>query len=196
MLVMGKNLYTQLAELLRYPHEDVRPNVDACIEALSCNQQYPEEVAKELRSFKNDLDRLSLDALQELYSYTFELVSDTTLDMGYYLHAGQDGFKRARNLVTIKAMFRDKGFPFEEISKGELPDHLPVLLQFLGFLEEENLRKDFIKTFVIVALEKLNRNFQGKKNAYRQMVNAVYKIIDKDVKETSDTITQIKSLSV
>src|SRR3989338_3489076 len=172
MLVMGKNLYTQLAELLRYPHEDVRPNVDACIEALSCNQQYPEEVAKELRSFKNDLDRLSLDALQELYSYTFELVSDTTLDMGYYLHAGQDGFKR------------------------ELPDHLPVLLQFLGFLEEENLRKDFIKTFVIVALEKLNRNFQGKKNAYRHMVNAVYKIIDKDVKETSHTITQIKSLSV
>ena len=125
MWVMGKNLYTQLAELLRYPHEDVRPNVDACIEALSCNQQYPEEVAKELRSFKNDLDRLSLDALQELYSYTFELVSDTTLDMGYYLHAGQDGFKRARNLVTIKAMFRDKGFPFEEFPGKEecLPAH-------------------------------------------------------------------------
>ncbi|MBI5633160.1 MAG: hypothetical protein HZA15_06755 [Nitrospirae bacterium] len=180
--LVGKNIYTHFADLLEFPREDIRPKVDECIVAIN-DSHYPEDVVKELMSFRNDLDRLSIDTLQELYSYTFELVSDTTLDMGYYLHAGQDGFKRARNLVTIKAMYRDNGFPFEEIAKGELPDHLTVLLRFIGFIEGEDLRRDFMKSFVVVAMEKLNRNFQTQKNAYRHLVGAIYKIIDRDVKE-------------
>lgn len=181
-VVTEKELYTQFAKLLEFPREDIRPIVEECIQELH-ESQYPEEAVKELLSFKNDLDRLSLDSLQELYSYTFELVSDTTLDMGYYLHAGQDGFKRAKNLVAIKAMYRENGFPFEEVAKGELPDHLSVLMQFLGFIDSEELRRDFMKTFVVVSMEKLHRNFQTKKNAYRHLINASYKIIDKDVKE-------------
>ena len=65
----------------------------------------------------------------------------------------------------------------------ELPDHLSVLMQFLGFIDSEELRRDFMKTFVVVSMEKLHRNFQTKKNAYRHLINASYKIIDKDVKE-------------
>jgi nitrate reductase assembly molybdenum cofactor insertion protein NarJ len=40
-----------------------------------------------------------------------------------------------------------------------------------------------MKTFVVVSMENLHRNFQTKKNAYRHLINALYKIIDKDVKE-------------
>lgn len=180
MMVLEKNLYTRLGELLRYPKEDVRPVVDECLNILT-KGEYPDEVVNELKNFRNDLDRVALDQLQELYSYTFELVSDTTLDMGYYIH---DGFKRSRNLLTVKAMYRDKGFPFEEIAMGELPDNLSITLQFIGFLKDEELRKDFTKSFVIQSMEKLNRNFQSKKNAYRHLVNAVYRILDRDVKET------------
>ncbi len=180
--VIQKNIYTHFADLLEFPREDIRPKVDECIVAVN-DSQYPEDVVKELMSFRNDLDRLSIDTLQELYSYTFELVSDTTLDIGYYLHAGQDGFKRASNLVKIKAMYRDNGFPFDEVAKGELPDHLVVILKFLGFIDDEALKRDFMKTFVVVTMEKLNRNFQTKKNAYRHLVGAIHKIIDRDVKE-------------
>lgn len=179
MVVLEKNIYTYLGELLRFPKEDIRPVVDECLGILA-KGQYPVEIVNELKNFRKDLEKLSLGSLQELYSYTFELVSDTTLDMGYYIH---EGFKRARNLLTIKSMYRERGFPFEDVAKGELPDNLPVALQFLGFLEDAELRKDFTKTFVIQALEKLDRNFQTKKNAYRHLVNAVYRILDKDVKE-------------
>ena len=180
MMTLEKSLYTYLGELLQFPKEDIRPQADECIDILT-KEHYPEEIVNEVKNFRKDLDRISLDQLQELYSYTFELVSDTTLDMGYYIH---EGFKRARNLLTIKSMYRERGFPFEDVAKGELPDNLPIALQFLGFLEDAELRKDFTKTFVIQALEKLNRNFQTKKNAYRHLVNAVYRILDKDVKET------------
>src|SRR3990170_6814763 len=108
MVVVEKNIYTYLGELLRFPKEDIRPLVDECLGILA-KEQYSVEIVNELKNFRKDLEKLSLGSLQELYSYTFELVSDTTLDMGYYIHAGQDGFKRAKNLVTIKAMYRDKG---------------------------------------------------------------------------------------
>ena len=179
MMTLEKNLYTYLGELLQFPKEDIRQQADECINILT-KEQYPEEIVNEIKNFRKDLDRMSLDQLQELYSYTFELVSDTTLDMGYYTH---DGFKRARNLLTIKSMYRDRGFPFEEVAKGELPDNLAVALQFIGFLKDEDLRKDFTKSFIIMSMEKLNRNFQTKKNAYRHLVNVVYRILDKDVKE-------------
>src|SRR3990170_8484725 len=179
MVTLEKNLYIRLGELVRYPREDIRPEVDECIDTLT-KGQYPEEVINELKNFRKDLEKLSLDALQELYSYTFELVSDTTLDMGYYIH---EGFKRATNLLTIKSMYREHGFPFDEVAKGELPDNLSVALQFIGFLKDEELRKDFTKSFIIMSMEKLNRNFQTKKNAYRHLVNVVYRILDKDVKE-------------
>lgn len=177
-----KNLYTLLGEVLRFPKEDVRPAVDKCISIL-VESQYPEEAVNELKNFRKDLDRVSVEALQELYSYTFELVSDTTLDLGYYIY---DGFKRGTNLQTIKSMYREKGFPYDDVAKGELPDNLSVALQFLGFLKDEELRKDFTKTFVIQALEKLYRNFQTKKNAYRHLINAIYKILDKDIKEKEE----------
>ena len=179
MVVVEKNIYTYLGELLRFPKEDIRPLVDECLGILA-KEQYSVEIVNELKNFRKDLEKLSLGSLQELYSYTFELVSDTTLDMGYYIH---DGFKRATNLLTIKSMYREHGFPFEEVAKGELPDNLAVALQFIGFLKDEELRKDFTKSFIIMSMEKLNRNFQTKKNAYRHLVNVVYRILDRDVKE-------------
>lgn len=177
-----KNLYVLLGEVLRFPKEDVRPAVDECIKIIA-EGAYPDDVTSELRNFRKDLEKLSLEELQELYSYTFELVSDTTLDLGYYLY---DGFRRGTKLQTIKAMYRENGFPYEDASKGELPDNLSVALLFLGYLENEELRKDFTTTFVIQALEKLYRNFQTKKNAYRHLINAIYKILDKDIKEKEE----------
>lgn len=177
-----KNLYTLLGEVLCFPKEDVRPAVDECI-SIIIKGQYPEEAVNELRNFRKDLEKLSTGELQELYSYTFELVSDTTLDLGYYLY---DGFRRGTKLQTIKSMYREKGFPYDEVAKGELPDNLSITLQFLGFLKDEELRKDFTTTFVIQALEKLYRNFQTKKNAYRHLINAIYKILDKDIKEKEE----------
>lgn len=184
MMVMVEvdNLYTCLGQSLRFPHNDIMPQVNECIDILE-KEQYPKEILKELRSFKNDVERLTLEELQELYSYTFEFTSETTLDMGWYSH---EGFKRAQNLLTIKSMYRDQGFPFDDVAKGELPDNLAVILFFIGHLTNEELKINFVKTYVIMSLEKLNRNFQTKKNAYRHLINAVYRVLDKDIKDIKE----------
>lgn len=182
--VMEKGLYAQLAGLLAYPQEDIKLKTDECFKALSAvSAQYPPEVGVELGRFQKDLEEMPLDDVQGVYSYTFELSADYSLDMGYHLY---DGFKRANNLATVKTMYREQGFPYDQLSKGELPDHLPVVLLFLDFVREKDaqLMKDFRQSFLILAMEKLNKNFEKNvKNLYRHLISAIYRILEKDVKE-------------
>ncbi|MBI5642284.1 MAG: hypothetical protein HY954_02290 [Deltaproteobacteria bacterium] len=180
-MVMDKSLYSHLAGLLEYPKEDMKIRVEECVKSLASDQSYPAVAVEELKKFQKDLEELPLDDLQGVYSYTFELTSDFTLDMGYHLY---DGFKRANKLATIKSMYREQGFPFEEIAKGELPDHLPIILYFLGSVKDEALKKDFRESFVIIAMEKLNKNFEkNKKNIYSHLISVIYRVLEKDVKE-------------
>ncbi|MBI2399870.1 MAG: hypothetical protein HYV23_02245 [Deltaproteobacteria bacterium] len=176
----GKNIYALLAGLLEHPAEDIKIKAEQCIKALADCPQYPPEITEELNKFKKDLENIPLDDVKGVYSYTFELTSDFTLDLGYHVF---DGFRRSNSLAAIKGMYRDKGFPLEERAGGELPDHLPVILHFMSFTDDEELLGNFRETFVIKALEKLHKNFErNKKNLYWHVINAVYRIIDKDVK--------------
>lgn len=179
--LIEKNLYTLMAGLLEYPREDIKSRAQEFGKCLANETRYPPEATEEFGKFQKDLDVMTLDDLQGIYSYTFELTADFTLDMGSHLF---DGFKRSNKLSTIKTMYRETGFPIEQLAKGELPDHLPVLLYFLGFVKDEELKKDFRQGFVILAMEKLNKNFEKNvRNVYRHLVSAVYRIIETDVKE-------------
>lgn len=176
----GKNIYTLLAGLLEHPGEDIKIKTEQCLKALASYPQYTPDIAEELKKFQKDLEHIPLDDLRGVYSYTFELTSDFTLDMGYHIY---DGFRRSNSLAAIKGMYMDKGFPFDEVSRGELPDNLTVILHFMSFTDDEELLKNFRETFLIKALEKLQKNFErNKKNLYWHVINAVYRIIDKDVK--------------
>lgn len=180
-MVMEKSLYTQLAGLLEYPKEDIRLKAEECVKTLASLPGHPAESVEELKKFQKDLEEIPLDDLQGVYSYTFELTSDFTLDMGYHIY---DGFKRASKLSSIKSMYNENGFPFDAIARGELPDHLPVMLHFLGLVKDEALKKDFRESFVIMGMEKLYKNFEkNKKSIYFHVISAIYRVIEKDVKE-------------
>lgn len=181
MPVKEQSIYASFAELIKYPHEDIKLKVEECVKLLTESADCPPEVLEELAHFKAGLDEISLDDLQGIYSYTFELTVEYTLDLGHHLY---DGFKRSNNLASLKAMYREQGFPYDEVAKGEIPDHLPVVLQFLDFTKDEELKSDLRASLVILAMEKLVKGFERNKgNIYAHLVNAIYKVLDKDVKE-------------
>jgi len=180
MSVKVKSLYEHFADILQYPGEGTRAKIAETIDAISRCPQYEPEVTEAMNRFLEEVDKLPLDDIQGIYSYTFELTSEYTLDLGHFLF---DGFKRSNNLASLKAMYREKGFPYDEVAKGELPDHLPVLLTFLGTLEDSELKQDVTDSFLIMALEKLDKNFEKNKgNLYCHLINAIHRVVDKDVK--------------
>jgi nitrate reductase assembly molybdenum cofactor insertion protein NarJ len=176
-----KTVYTAFADLVKYPHEDIKGLTQETIDRLLVEPSYPEEVVEELRRFQQRISDMPLDDIQGIYSYTFEFSADQTLDLGHHLY---EGFKRSNNLVHIKEMYRAHGFPFDAISKGELPDNLPMVLKFLSMVKDEVTRKEFREGFLIKALEKLSKNFENiENNLYRPVITALLMVVDKDVKE-------------
>ena len=178
--VKEKTLYGHFAGLLKYPKEDIKLRVEECMKALALCPQYPPEAALDLQRFRKALDEETLDDLQGIYSYTFEMTSEFTMDLGTFIY---EGYKRTHNLVALKTMYREHGFPYDEVAKGELPDYLPVILEFLDYVKDEELRVALLQDFVIKAVEKLNKSFEkNKQNIYGSLISAVYRVLDKDVK--------------
>ncbi len=176
-----KTIYSIFADLLKYPHEDLNGLVQECIDALLADPSYPQEVVEELKKFKQAVSELPLDDVQGIYSCTFEFSADGTLDLGHHIF---EGFKRSNNLVDIKEMYKAHGFPYDYIAKGELPDNLPVVLQFMAMVKDEDIKKEFRQGFLIKALEKLGKNFDKMRdNIYKSLITALVMVVDKDVKE-------------
>ncbi len=178
-------IYSDLAVLLSFPTEGYFENVRECLKTLSGDSAYSKKAAKEMDAFIKDISELTLDDLQGIYSYTFELTADYTLDLGYFLF---EGFKRTNFLVSLKQMYKANNFPYRAVSKGELPDNMVVLLKFLADLEDGKLKKEFRETILIKAVEKLAKNLGGKKDKYNQyghLIRSILAVIDADVKKAA-----------
>jgi nitrate reductase assembly molybdenum cofactor insertion protein NarJ len=168
---------------LSKPKDFIKDGAADCIKKLSGNSEYSNEAVKEIEVFVDMLSKVPLDDIEGIYSYTFELSADHTMDLAFHLF---DGFKRANVLVSIKEMYKANGFPYERFSKGELPDNLVVILQFLADLDDQELKKDFRESLMIKALEKLAKSFDSQKdNVYGSIIRALLLVVDSDVKKAA-----------
>jgi len=174
---------TLFATLLSYPWDDVTGMAAKTIEVMVGHTSYPQEAINEVKVFAEEIEKLPLDDLQGIYSYTFEIASgEFSLDIGYHLH---DGFKRANALVSLKELYKSRGFPYDEVAKGELADNLTVLLKFFDFTEEESLRNELRESFLVRGLEQLNKNFDLKPDTetpYRHLLKALGLMVESDLK--------------
>ena len=122
--------YKLLSVLLCYPDE-------ALVEAH-------EEIAEEVASLPESGTKRSLVAFGEYlagrdavelaqgYVETFDLRRRTSLYLTYYLHG--DTRKRGMALLRLKRLYAAGGL---ELATGELPDYLPLVLEFAALVPDE-----------------------------------------------------------
>jgi nitrate reductase delta subunit len=100
---------------------------------LSNLLQYPDAellaAAAELPSWMREMPLLELQAA---YVRTFDFDRRASLHLTY--HTFGDRRQRGLELVRLKRRYADAGFPLEGC---ELPDYLPVLLEFAALVPEE-----------------------------------------------------------
>jgi nitrate reductase molybdenum cofactor assembly chaperone NarJ/NarW len=112
-----------LSLLLQYPDAELaaaRPVLAATVEALPDSP-----AATELAAFAAWFTAEPADALERHYVETFDLRRKSSLYLTYYLHG--DTRRRGMALLAMAQRFRAAGW---ETGGGELPDHLPVVLEF------------------------------------------------------------------
>ncbi len=115
------------ALLLDYPGRETLALID---ELASATTQLPSEVRENLDRFLRHLRDTEPLALAQQYVETFDLRRRASLHLTYYAYG--DTRKRGMALLRFKHAYRHAGV---ELDDTELPDHLPVLLEFAATVD-------------------------------------------------------------
>ncbi|MFI8859546.1 nitrate reductase molybdenum cofactor assembly chaperone [Streptomyces prasinus] len=113
--------------LLQYPDAELataRPVLASSVAALP-----PSAAAGHLAEFTAWLTAGEPDALERHYVETFDLRRRSSLYLTYYLHG--DTRRRGTALFTLSRRYRAAGW---DTDGAELPDHLPVVLEFAALV--------------------------------------------------------------
>ena len=123
--------YRALALLLRYPTEATREVLPEAAAVLAADTRLPAAVRRALGALAADLAGGDIYEIQERYVWLFDRTRSLSLNL--YEHVHGESRDRGQAMVSLLELYRSKGL---ELSANELPDHLPVFLEFLSTLPE------------------------------------------------------------
>jgi len=130
---MHRTQYRLLAPLFEYPSEGYPDRVRDIRDYL--DGRYA-DAATELGRFIDLLPADDVQAMQELFTRSFDVQAATTLDIGYVLFG--DDYKRGILLANLNREHRHAG-----VDTGtELADYIPNLLRLMAVIEDEEVLHD------------------------------------------------------
>jgi nitrate reductase delta subunit len=164
-------LYALFADLLSYPDGGLIPKTEACLGEL---RSVHAEAAQGMEAFRCGIQNLPIEKLGELYTVTFDMQPVCYPYAGYQLFG--ESYKRGAFMARLNEAYRAVGYSAGE----ELPDHVPVILRFLG-LDSANRQGEFCQTLLaeglIPALEKMLQPFAESPNPYGQLLKALQLVL-------------------
>jgi nitrate reductase delta subunit len=123
--------YKALALLLSYPSREVCDVAGAALDAIDAEALVPAPVRRALRKLADELALDDLFDLQERYVWLFDRTRSLSLNL--YEHVHGESRDRGPAMVALKELYAGKGL---DLATGEMPDHLPVFLEFLSTLPD------------------------------------------------------------
>ncbi len=123
--------YRALALLLSYPTETARPLLAEAAAVLEADARLPAAVRRALGKLARDLATADIYEAQESYVWLFDRTRSLSLNL--YEHVHGESRDRGQAMVALLELYRSKGL---ELSANELPDNLPVFLEFLSTLPD------------------------------------------------------------
>jgi nitrate reductase delta subunit len=118
-----------LSVLLAYPDDALR---DALPELRAAAAELPRGERRAVEGVLDSIAGTPLPELRRAYVETFDFDRRCGLHLTYHTHG--DRRQRGLELVRLKRRYAECGLPFEG---SELPDYLPVLLEFASLRAEE-----------------------------------------------------------
>jgi|LSQX01.3.fsa_nt_gb nitrate reductase assembly molybdenum cofactor insertion protein NarJ len=163
--------YTLLAEMFRYPSDDMKDYPEKWNEILS---RYDDSLRPPLDRFTAHIREKPLSFQQEYYISTFDVQAMCFLDIGYVLY-GED-YRRGIFLVNIKK----EQIKAKNDCGSELPDHLPNILTLLPKIAEPDLAEELIYSMLIPAINRMVLEFRDISNLYKGLLEVLAGIMEAD----------------
>jgi nitrate reductase delta subunit len=120
-------IFKVLSALLTYPTPELQQAVDELRAAIDLDCLLPPASADELEPLLEDIATRDLLDLQERYVLLF----DRTRALSLYLfeHVHGESRDRGQAMIDLKSLYESKGL---RVGAAELPDFLPLFLEFLS----------------------------------------------------------------
>lgn len=160
-----REFFEHAATVLSYPGKDFRESVRRMGDALA-GEPPDASAAGLVRAFATEMNRLTDTQLEELYTRTFDLTPEISLETGWQLYG--EAYERGSFLVAMRKMLRDLGIA----ETGELPDHLTYLLRAVGRLPADEGR-ELVGKYLSKSLAKILDRFPQGDNPYRKLLEAI-----------------------
>ncbi len=116
-----------LSLLLSYPTEELRQSVPELKAALASETGIAKREKTLLTKLADDIGSLDIYDAQERYVFLFDRTRSLSLHLFEHVHG--ESRDRGQAMVDLMAMYEDEGF---DIDAKELPDYLPMFLEFLS----------------------------------------------------------------
>lgn len=114
-----------ISALLHYPDDELLADVPHLRKAAACLAH--DDLRRSVEGFLDHLTNNTLLALQTEYTSAFDLDPAATLHLTWHRYG--DNEKRAGALARLQRQYERAGW---ERTTGDLPDYLPLVLEFLS----------------------------------------------------------------
>lgn len=155
-----------LGFLLTYPTPDHLEVLDECREILKKEKWLPERALTALDGLMRYLQEMDILTLQEEYVALFDRTPSLCLHLFEHIHG--DSRDRGQALVDLMNVYNDAGL---ELKTEELPDYLPLFLEYLSVIETEQARHDLNGLVEILAV--IGKRLENRDSAYAAIFDAL-----------------------
>jgi nitrate reductase delta subunit len=121
-----------LGLLMSYPKPEWLAHLDECKSLLAEEQVLPKKHTKAVLAFIDRLETSDIFSLQEDYVGTFDRGRSHCLHLFEHIHG--ESRDRGQAMVNLAGAYEEKGL---FIDRAELPDYVPLFLEFLSMCPED-----------------------------------------------------------
>ncbi len=121
--------FKALSALLSYPSAELRQAIPELAAAIDAEALLPVGLRRQLEHLMNEMAAGDLYDLQERFVLLFDRTRSLSLHLFEHVHG--ESRDRGQAMIDLKALYENGGL---EIDAAELPDFVPLFLEFLSTL--------------------------------------------------------------
>ncbi len=153
-----------LSALLSYPTAELQAAIPEIRAALDQEERLPQKNRDRLDRILEEIATGDLYDLQERYVLLFDRTRSLSLHLFEHVHG--ESRDRGQAMVDLKALYERHGL---FITSSELPDHLPLLLEFLSQIPQSEAQDLIGETSHV--LEAIRQRLKKRKVAYSSILS-------------------------
>lgn len=158
--------YKILSALLEYPQQELLDALPEIREILGSEKTLGENDRVILETFMAQMEAGEITQLQADYVQTFDLTPEHSLHLTHHLFGDEKG--RGPALIDLAEYYKEFGL---EAPDNELPDYLPMILEFAAQLEATEAQIFLSQT--VKVLQQLAENLDKANSIYAPLIRFV-----------------------